>query len=259
MCYGFKGTLFLSLMKLRTFLLAGGVAAFAASTTSPAQAVLAFQTVGPVSFSTSGTAASTNSLVFAPFSAAPQSSLTGIRLSGPLPNQMLMGSFSENVSLAKLSGANRTFTASGTPSFTFSNGSNLAGTASGITLSPNTVSGPGTQGVISTISGNYLGSFSSLTTNTPALRNYFSTGSPTINNYMTAYTFNSTPAGGLASADLDPLDGTSAVFSGMVYVTYEYDDGTTATTVPAPLPLLGAASAFGFTRKLRRRIQSSAS
>ncbi|MCX5952276.1 MAG: hypothetical protein NTZ40_02010 [Cyanobacteria bacterium] len=247
-------------MKLRHFLLVGGIAAFAAIATAPAaQAVLAFQTVGPVAFSTSGTAVNSSNLVFAPFNAAPAASLTGIRISGANPNDMLLGSFSENASLAKLSGASRTFTATGTPTFTFSNGSNLTGTASSITLTPNTVTGAGTQGVISTLSGNYLGSFSSLTTNTPTLRNYFSTGTPTINNSVTAYAIVSTPVGGVSSVDLDPGDGVSAVFSGIVYVTYEYDDGTVAASVPTPLPLLGAGAAFGFTRKLRRRIQSSAS
>lgn len=29
----------------------------------------------------------------------------------------------------------------------------------------------------------------------------------------------------------------------------------TATAVPGPLPILGAAAAFGFSRKLRKRIQ----
>jgi hypothetical protein len=242
-------------MKLHHLMLVGGITAFAA--TAPAQANLAYQTVGPVSFSTSGTAANTTSLVFAPFTAGPQATLTGIRISGSTPTSMLPGAFSQNASLAKLSGAARTFTGTGTPSFMFSNGSNLAGTASAFNLSPNVVSGPGTQGVISTLSGNYVGSFSSLTTNTFPLQTYFSSGTPTINSYMTAYTFTSTPAGGLATVDLDPADGTSAVFSGQVYLTYEYDLGT--AKVPAPLPILGAGAAFGFTRKLRRRIQSSVS
>ena len=40
------------------------------------------------------------------------------------------------------------------------------------------------------------------------------------------------------------------------FLTYDYDI-VEAIRVPAPLPLLGAAFGFGFTRRLRRRIQSA--
>jgi hypothetical protein len=40
------------------------------------------------------------------------------------------------------------------------------------------------------------------------------------------------------------------------FLTYDYDI-VEAIKVPAPLPLLGAAFGFGFTRRLRRRIQSA--
>ncbi len=40
------------------------------------------------------------------------------------------------------------------------------------------------------------------------------------------------------------------------FITYDYDI-LTNTEVPAPLPIAGAGLAFGFTRRLRRRIKSS--
>jgi len=243
-------------MKLHHLFLASGAVAIAAA--SPAHAILATQTVGPVTFSTSGTATSTSTtpISFIGFNTA-LGTLTGVRLSNSTGGGFT-GSFSQNASLAKLSGAARTFTLTASPTFTFSNGSNFNGTASSVTLATNTVSGPGTQGVITTVSGSYGGSTSSLATNTDLLKSYLS-GSPTISNYLTAYTFVSTPAGGLGSVDLDSEDGTSAVFSGSLWLTYEYDDGTLPAGTPSPLPLLGAGAAFGFSRKLRRRIQSTAS
>ena len=36
---------------------------------------------------------------------------------------------------------------------------------------------------------------------------------------------------------------------------FEFDPGTNSAPAPAPLPLLGAGAAFGWSRKLRRRIQ----
>ena len=38
---------------------------------------------------------------------------------------------------------------------------------------------------------------------------------------------------------------------------YRAANGSTSSSVPGPLPVLGAAAAFGFSRKLRMRIKSS--
>ena len=42
-------------------------------------------------------------------------------------------------------------------------------------------------------------------------------------------------------------------------VSIAQQSGPTPSAVPGPLPLFGAASAFGFSRKLRRRLRAAAS
>ncbi|MEB3243183.1 MAG: hypothetical protein VKO44_06055 [Cyanobacteriota bacterium] len=226
---------------MRSLLVLGGIAATTLATL-PAHAYFT-QTFGPLNFSTSGTTITTAPLVFPPFSAAPPGQLDAVKL------VFQNASFSQNASLAKLSGAARTFTASAMPSFVFGNGSTPGMTSSAITLTPNVVSGPGVQGVISTVSGAYLGSVSTVSTNSAPLQSYFSTAGVAVTSYSTAYNFMSSPVGGLGTADLDPADGTSAVFSGKVFIEYQY--------VPGPLPLLGAGAAFGWSRRLRKRIKNA--
>lgn len=246
-----------SLMSTQNYLLALAAGAAMATVASPAHAILQTQTVGPVSFSTSGTITSTSTIPvsFAGFNTS-LGTLSGVRLTNGTGGN-IAGTFDDNVQIVKLSGGTRTFTASAAPTFIFSNtdSSTFTGSSSSVTLTPNFVSGSGVQSVNATASGSYSGATSALATNTSSLRNYFS-GTPTISSYFTSWTIVSDPVGGLSTVDLDPADGTSATLSGQLYLTYEYDDGV--NPVPAPLPLLGAGAAFGFSRKLRKRIRSSA-
>jgi hypothetical protein len=250
-------------MEKRSYLLVIAAGMLAASTVSPAHAIIQTQTVGPASFSTSGTTVSTSTvpISFAGFNTA-LGTLSSVRLTNGTGGN-IAGTFGGDVSLAKISGPARTFTASAFPTFIFSNLSSFSGSGSSVTLGgpggqldgTYIVSGTGTQGAIATAGGSYSGTTSALATNSIALRNYFS-GTPTINSYFTNWTIASTPAGGLSTVDLLPEDGTSATLSGQLYLTYEYDDGV--NPVPGPLPVLGAGAAFGFSRKLRQRIRSSA-
>jgi hypothetical protein len=238
------------------FLLLAAAGAAIASTAAPAHAILRIQTVGPLSYSTSGTTTSTSTtpVSFAGFNTS-LGTLSGVLLTNSA-GKSIAGTFGGQVSIAKLSGSTRTFTASAAPTFIFSNASALAGSSASVTLTPNVVSGAGVQGVIATASGSYSGSTSALATNTLALKNYFS-GAPTISSYFTSWIITSNPTGGLSSVDLDPLDGTSATLSGQLYLSYQYDDGK--IDVPGPLPILGAGAAFGLSRKLRKRIRVNAS
>jgi hypothetical protein len=81
-------------------------------------------------------------------------------------------------------------------------------------------------------------------------KTYFSTGTPTITLYGGGFVATAPTEGGI-------FGNTLTLSSTNLYLTYSYDDGNTA--VPGPLPIVGASMAFGFSRKLRRRIQSSAS
>ena len=53
-----------------------------------------------------------------------------------------------------------------------------------------------------------------------------------------------------------PFDGTVG-FNAPKSVTYTYAQADLATPVPGPLPALGAAAAFGYSRTLRKRIKAT--
>jgi hypothetical protein len=237
------------LMKFQSLLLAGGIAMVAAA--APAHAVMATQTVGPVSFSTSGTAASTSTTPtsFPGFNTS-LGTLTGVKITNAAGNAFV-GTFSGNGAIGNLFGSTvRTYTLTAFPTFSFSNSSSVAGTPAPVTISPNSLP----PNALTALSGNYSGTTTSVSTNTPILKSYFS-GTPAISSYVTNYTFTSSPTGGLST--VEPEGATWATFSGNIWLTYEYDAAPAAQT-PGPLPLLGAGAAFMFSRKLRRRIQSSA-
>ncbi len=219
----------------------GGIAATTLATL-PAHAYFT-QTFGPLNFSTSGTDPTTTPLVFPAFTAAPPSKLDAVKL------VFENASFSQNAIIGKFSGPTRIFTAKATPTFTFGNGSTPGMTQSNVTLTPDTVAGLGSQSVVTTLSGAYGGMISAVPTNTVPLQSYFTQAGVAVTSYSTSYTFISAPLGGSGTADLDPTDGTSAVFSGKVYIEYQY--------VPGPLPLLGAGAAFGWSRRLRKRIKNA--
>jgi len=237
-------------MKLKSLLVIGGISVVAAA--APAHAVMATQTVGPVSFSTSGSTASTSTSPssFPGFNTS-LGTLTWVKISNGAGNSF-SGTFSGNAAIGNLFGSTaRTYTLTAAPTFTFSNASVISGTPSSVTLNPNTIP----PNAPTALSGNYSGSTSAIATNTNLLKTYFS-GAPAISSYLTSYNFTSVPSGGGFTADPEGI--TPAIFSGSIWLTYEYEPAPTSQT-PGPLPLLGAGSAFVFSRKLRRRIQSTAS
>lgn len=244
-------------------LLAAGTAVVAMA--SPSHAAILTQNSNFVSFSTNGNQTSgspnTGALVFTGFNAAAPGTLTGVKLKF-VPNP----AFSGNANLV-LIGANDSATYTGTaqPNFTFNNpGTALVSTGAtqSFTLGTNTVATGPTDSfkqVITGISGNYLGTTSALAV--AGLQNYFSS-TPTISSYFASWIITSTNPNAFGNVTPpSPIPGTVPVpqpgtLSGQVFLEYTYT--TPDVTVPGPLPILGAGAAFGFSRKLRKRIRSTA-
>jgi hypothetical protein len=236
-------------MKLNHLLLFGGLAAIASAT--PAQAVVQYQTVGPVSFTaTNPNAQNPATLSFAPFSAAASTSLIDVRLSGATPTSKPMLDFGGALGVGQFDAAPRTYTATSTPMFKFNNGgaSTFTGSLFNVTLAGNPVTTPFIPQSLAA-SGSYGGSFNMIMPS-GGDKTYFATGTPTITLYGGGFGATAPTGGGI-------FGNTLTLSSTNLYLTYSYDDGNTA--VPGPLPIVGASMAFGFSRKLRRRIQSSAS
>jgi hypothetical protein len=219
----------------------------------PAHALI--QTVSPiggVGFSTSGPNVNNTNIQFPPFSASVPSNLLGARIK--LLNSFFTGSYdllAINTGTVSISS-----TVSAVPKFTFT-GSVGASTGSSQSLAPNprvtncpTLVIPGVIELCSdTVAINpasqlYAQAFAQLAAATPALQSYF-TGTPTIDFSETLYTKTQTPLSPSLAFDPAKLN-----FAGDIVLEYEY--------VPGPLPLLGAGAAFGWTRRLRRRISNSA-
>ena len=218
---------------------------------SPAHAITQTQTVGPVSFSTLGTTVSTSTspTSFAGFNAS-LGTLTAVKLTNSSGGN-LTGAFGGSIGIGTFltSGANPVFTAQATPTFTFSNGSTITGPADNAILTPNFVTvGANPVSTTANASGSYSGATQAIAIGNSALLAYF-TASPTINSYSALWTLNATNSGAFFN--------NAITFSGTdLSLTYVYDDGV--NPVPGPLPVLGAGAAFGFSRKLRQRIRSSA-
>jgi hypothetical protein len=234
-------------------------AAFIGLLSGPAHA-LSVQTVSAGAFQTLGSAGSTAPLSFAPFTAGPASWLSGVKL------RVVNGAFSQQIFLSKnnTGPSGRQMTINALPTFNFgSTPATISGTtAQAVVATPNTVTGSGPQSVTATASGAWTTPFSSLSTNTNTLRNYFA-GTPSISSYSTSYslascinTTTSTTAGNCTFAvDDDPTEPfmNPTLFSGTLMVDYEYEIPPAAT--PGPIPILGAGAAFAASRRLRRRIQ----
>lgn len=232
------------MITLRLLPIALGAAAVAMAAPA-AHALISTQTVGPYSFNTTGLSATTTPINVAPFSAADPSTLTGVKLafSAPLPQ------FSGQIGLLPgFASGSVSFSATGTPSFSFSESAGtLSTTASTITLTPSSVS---TQ-TASAASGAFNGSVESgiPTFGFETLQAYFS-GAPMIVSYITTYSGSSNPSGaGLVFGGGTGLNPT--LFGGSFYIEYEY-----LADVPAPLPIAGAAMAFAHSRRLRKRIRA---
>ena len=232
-------------MKLQHLLAIGGLASILAA--SPAHAAIQYQVVGPVSFSTPPN--NPASIAFPGFSAAAASQLLMVSLTGATANSAPMLNFGGSLTVGQFDATPRTYTASSTPTFKFSNpgASTFSGTASNVTLAGNPVTTPFSL-VPLAASGSYSGTFNAITPT--GIEAYFA-AAPTISVYGGNFVANP-PAGG-------GIFGNSLTLSGPLYLTYKYDDGIVAPPVPGPLPIVGAGLAFGFSRKVRRRIQSSAS
>lgn len=234
-------------MEKRSYLLVIAAGILAASTVSPARAVILTQDTTPVPFNISGSQTAINPnttpLNFNPFTASAPTTLTAVQV-----KFVVDPVFGGTVQLANGSTSPASFTTStASPSFTFSTTPSLSttGSASLLTLNPSSFTGPAF--VTATVSGPYLGTTSPLAAATPSLQAYFASA-PAINSYYANWSIVGIPTGG--ATDLN-----SATFSGQIYLSYQY---TSPDPVPGPLPILGAGAAFGFSRKLRQRIRSSA-
>lgn len=237
-------------MKLHNLFALSGLAVLAA--VAPAHAVVQYQTVGPVNFSyTNPGPGVPATFTFPAFSAAASTALIDVKLTGPTATSATMLSYGGTLTVGQFDTTPRTYTATSSPSFKFNNGgaSTFTGSMDNVPLSGNPVSAIGTTPL--TASGMYAGSFNTINaTGNTVLQNYFA-GNPTIMFY--AANFNSTPPAGGGI-----FGNTLTMSSSDLYLTYSYEDGKPAS-VPGPLPIVGASLAFGFSRKLRRRIQSSVS
>jgi len=130
-------------------------------------------------------------------------------------------------------------------------------TGTGVTIPDGTASTNGSTDFV--LNGVYSGQGSSFGLSGAAL-SQFQTGSTvstvnsSLNNYLVAFTGQTTNGDtsfNYNGASINP----KAFMSGFVALTYEYD--VPAATVPSPLPLVGAAAAFGWSRRMRKRITSA--
>jgi hypothetical protein len=229
-------------MKLHHLLALGGITSVLA--VAPAHAVIQYQVVGPVDFSTPPN--TPPNIVFPGFSAAPAGQLLMVSLTGPTANSAPILNFGGDIKGGQFTTNPVTYSATSTPLFKFDNvsASAFSGSPSNITLTGN----PGTTIGLTTLpaSGMYSGSFNMITPT--GIESYFA-GSPTVNVFNGNFMTSATAGGGIFENNL--------TVSGPLYLTYKYDDGL--NPAPGPLPIVGAGLAFGFSRKLRRRIQSSVS
>jgi hypothetical protein len=87
--------------------------------------------------------------------------------------------------------------------------------------------------------------------------NYFTNGTVQTNSYVGIFNGLATNPDTTFNASSSSVTAANrGMLSGYIALIYDYEPP--ASAVPGPLPLLGAAAAFGWTRKLRRRISSQA-
>jgi hypothetical protein len=200
--------------------------------------------VGPVGYTINGATPASVSISIPRFfnlAGVPSSNLSAVKLSSATT-----GAFSGTALLINAGSGTTSYSFTSSPSFTFSNGSILSGAAQPGSLSPSSLA-PGAPNTSASLSGSYSGSGysgSSITVDNQALIDYFTgTGSSSGNPVIT------TAFAGYAASYAPPGDGASnfnnAIFSGNLYVAYEYVD------VPAPSAIAGAAAAFAYTRRMK--------
>jgi hypothetical protein len=129
----------------------------------------------------------------------------------------------------------------------------------GVTIPANTASGTGSTDFV--LNGTYSGLSNPLTGTALSIFNTGSTVSTSngaINNYFVTFAGQTTSTEALFSlngATISP----KAFMTGYIALEYDYSlPPVPGTTVPGPLPLLGAASAFAWSRRMRKRITSAA-
>jgi hypothetical protein len=105
------------------------------------------------------------------------------------------------------------------------------------------------------LSGSYTGASSAVALS-PVQAAAFASD-PVIATYFAVWT--SSPSSLLST--FAPADDPAASLTGQVALEYQYEPTIRppGTAVPGPLPVLGAAAAFGWSRRLRRRITKIAS
>jgi hypothetical protein len=155
------------------------------------------------------------------------------------------------------------------PKFMFKSGqpgSPLAGVVTGApqNANPNPVNCVGSQ-TCPGMGGNVIPSDSTRTLNLQGNYDGFG-GFASINNSWSGFgvssndgSANFTGTGADLAFNFDPTVAGSVVnkpfIMGFIAVQYQYND---ASPVPGPLPLFGAAAAFGWSRRLRKRVSSAA-
>ena len=129
----------------------------------------------------------------------------------------------------------------------------------GVTIPDGTATTTGTTDFV--LNGAYSGQGNSFGLTGAALSQFqtgstISTVSGSLNNYFVQFmgqTTNVDTAFNYNGSSINP----KAFMSGFVALTYEYDLAP-STATPGPLPLLGAAAGFGWSRRLKKRISSAA-
>jgi hypothetical protein len=222
-------------------------AAFAASLAFPssASALISYQAAGsPVSFSRSGNGTTT----FTPPISFPGFNPAAVPVNHINPTLFGFRYFINNVMLggAVRLGSDPASSFTANPSVTLSLDSISPGGAPvAFSIAANTITGNATPTLVPfPISNTATSSVSPDIALPPPLNNFITPNTVSTDFFTTAWSLTSTP-------DLD--NGFSlATISGQFGLEYVY------TYVPGPLPILGAGAAFGWTRRLRRRISKSA-
>jgi hypothetical protein len=224
------------------------VSTFAICTPSHA----AIQTVSGGSITLTGSTINNSPIVFPPFTAQTLPNLIGTRV--VLKNTKFAGLYTlTGVQTPTFPPTTYNVSVSAIPKFSFTNPSYApSGSSSALTPDPFPASCPnlGTFACQYNVPLNpanqpYVGTFSQLSAN-----NYWTTGNPTITASQILFSKIQAPAANPPTVPDMALSDGQLTFMADIFLEYEY--------VPGPLPLLGAGAAFGWSRRLRKRIATRA-